>query len=163
MKKRKVNYFGYGANAHKEMMKALIGREPEGYRCVLKEYGLFLQSWSEIPRKAREILKKSWNKDFSSYIVVPCKGVLTWGKVWKLTREERKIVGEWEIHNIWYTPIKVHVYNEKGKKVAAETEIIPIFKTTQKAIQTKRYKNFLNKKKKMLKLARDVRKRYLTQ
>lgn len=162
MTDQEVLYFGYGANAHPEMIEALIGRTPEGFRAVLRGHGLFVQSWLEIPLKARALLEKNWDKNFRSYIVTPLKDAVTWGMAWKLTKQERAIVGEWEMHEIWFQPIKVEIFDEQGENYLAETEVIDDFKITGLPIQERDYENFPFQKEKMLEIARLVRKEFLS-
>ena len=161
MKEKEVLYFGYGANAHKDMIKALVGRVPKGFKAKLEDYGLFLQSWLDIPLEAKKTLEEVWDEKFSSYIAVPLKKTEVWGTAWKITPRKRAVIGEWELHHKWYLPVKIKVLNEKGKVFEAETEIIPRFYTKIPAIQEKEYLHFPNDKIKMLKLARKVRKAFL--
>ncbi len=160
MKEKEIFYFGYGANAFSDMMNAIIGRRPKGYPTKLENYALYVQQWNEIPQKAQNALK-SWGPEFSSYIAVPLKGAYLWGTCWSVTQAERDIVGDWEYHHIWYTPIKVKVLNKAGKKVLAQTEMIPKYTPKgQKPITSKRYKAFVANKAKMLRVAVKSRKEY---
>lgn len=161
MKEKVVIYFGYGANAHRDMIKALVGRVPKGFKAKLKDYGLFIQSWLDIPLEAKQTLKEVWDDTFSSYIAVPLKGAVVWGTAWELTERERAIIGAWELHHKWYIPVKIKLADEKGKSFEAETEIIPRFYTKIPAIQEKEYPHFPNNKSKMLKLARKEREEFL--
>ncbi|MEK6915665.1 MAG: gamma-glutamylcyclotransferase family protein [Nanoarchaeota archaeon] len=161
MSEKNVMYFGYGANAHKDMIKALIGRTPKGFKAKLRDYGLFIQSWLDIPLEAKKTLEEAWDESFSSYIAVPLKGVVVWGTAWEITEKERAVIGEWELHHKWYLPVKIKIVDEKGKISEAETEIIPRFYTKVSAIQEKEYPHFPNDKAKMLKLARKLRKDFL--
>lgn len=161
MTEKKIIYFGYGANAHKDMIKALIGRAPSGFKAKLKNYSLYIQSWSSIPLEAKKILEVVWDKNFSSYIAIPKKNGVVWGTAWRMTKKEREIIGEWELHPKWFIPIKVKVIDEDGNAHEAETEIIPQSYTRKKAIIEKEYSYFPNNKRKMLKLAKEVRKEYL--
>ena len=160
MSEKKIFYFGYGANAHKDMIKALLGRVPEGFKAKLENYGLFIQAWLDIPLEAKKILEKTWDESFSSYIAVPLKRATIWGTAWEITERERAIIGEWELHHKWYLPVHVTITNEEGKTFEAETEIIPRFYRKIPAIQDKEYPHFPNDKAKMLKLAREVRKKF---
>ncbi|MGD9276396.1 MAG: gamma-glutamylcyclotransferase [Candidatus Pacearchaeota archaeon] len=158
---KEILYFGYGANAHKDMIRALIGRAPKGFRAKLKNYGLFVQSWKDIPSSVREILGNVWGTNFNSYIAIPLKGATTWGTAWKITRTERNIIGEWEFHNKWFTPVNINIEDEKGKTFGAETEIILNFKPREPLVNKKSYPFFVTNKKEILKVARKVRKKFL--
>jgi hypothetical protein len=161
MNNKKILYFGYGANAHKDMIKALVGRVPRGFKARLDNYGLFIQPWSKISSKAKKTLKNNWDKKFSSYIAVPLKGSLIWGTAWEITKEERAIIGKWELHYKWYFPRDIKIFDEKNRMFNAQTEIILKYSTKKSAIQDKAYPNFPNSKSKMLKLAREDRKEFL--
>ena len=140
------------------MIEALLGRKIKGKKATLKNYGLFLQSFSEIPLKAQSLLQKSgWGETFLSYIITPCKTSVVHGTLWEMTQKERDIIGEWELHNLWYTPVRTKV--RLGSKIlAVQTEILPIYSSDQKPIQTEKYLRYPNSKKKMLIIARNLRK-----
>jgi hypothetical protein len=40
--RRIIRYFGYGANASPDMMKAIIGRKPSGFSAWLEGYELWI-------------------------------------------------------------------------------------------------------------------------
>ncbi|MDP3728838.1 MAG: gamma-glutamylcyclotransferase family protein [bacterium] len=159
---KKIFYFGYGANAYPEMIEALLGRKAKGKKAILKDYGLFLQSFSEVPSKAQSLLQKcGWGKTFLSYIITPCKGSVVHGTLWEMTSQERAIIGEWELHHFWYIPIKVRIDTKNKKGILVQTEIIPQYSTDKKPIIKEKYSSFPNAKTKMLHLARKVRKEFL--
>lgn len=159
---QKILYFGYGANASKEMMRSLIGRVPNGFKAKLKDYGLFVQGWKEIPLIARNSLRKSWNSSFSSYVAVPLKNEVVHGIAWKIKKSERAVISSWELHGKWYKPIKVKIENSGGEFFDAQTEIIYDFNFRgREIISGEDYTYFLNDKEKMLKLARKVRSEFL--
>lgn len=130
-------YFGYGANKDIEMLEAIIGRRPEGEKAVLKDFELCIQKWEEIPEKARETLKKHWNKDFRSYVIKPSKGKQVSGMLWNITESEHKHIEKWELHNIWYEPVKIKL---NGKNAVTE-------------VFNSHYNAYINDKKKMLEVA----------
>lgn len=146
-----IRYFGYGANASADMMKALIGRKPTGYVAWLEGYELWIQSWQEVPANARKILKNCWNPDFMTYCVSPKQGKKAKGRVWFLTRDERRQVSKWEF---WYQSVKVRVRMKDGRLTGAETEIVKRQPSNKIELDGERYKLFLNNKKKMLKIAK---------
>ncbi len=136
-----VFYFGYGANKDIEMIEAIVGRRPESEKAVLKDFELCIQNWEEIPEKAKEDLKKVWNKKFRSYVIKPSKGKEVAGTLWNITEQEHKHIAKWEMHNMWYEPVKIKV---NGKK--AITEVFHF-----------NYNAYLNDKNKMLEVARKTR------
>lgn len=152
--RRTIRYFGYGANASAEMMKAIIGRKPSGIVAQLKNYELQIQSWREIPPKVRKLLRKQWKSEFRTYCVNPRQGEKVNGRVWLVTPKERRLISKWEF---WYRPITVKVRVQSGKLVTAETEMVRKPATRKKRINGKRYRFFLNSKRRMLEIAEKVR------
>jgi hypothetical protein len=144
------------------MIKAIIGRLPEGYPATLQGFELCIQTWAEIPDKAKEILSPPWSKDFKAYFLRPTlkpfKKVK--GTVWLISREERKLIDNWELNGIWY-----QVYLLKFLKPAnniSQIEIQVINKPKiEKIINGFLYRNFLNNKERMLQVAERVRKNFL--
>lgn len=149
-------YFGYGANSSPLMMEAIIGRRPEGFKAKLMGYALYVQAWEEIPEAAKKILQPSWDKDFRSYIAVPEEGALTWGMAWYLTSEELPMVGNWELHGIWYTPIQVQIVDLSGRSFEGETEVI-LSTNSPMRIDGETYPIFLNDQEQMIRVAEETR------
>ena len=159
VKNKEVFYFAYGSNPHTEMIKAIVGRKPEGFDYELKGYELCVQSWKDIPNESQKILKIWWDKSFKSYSLRKNTLKSVYGRIWKLTREERNLVGNWELHNIWYKPIKIK--RKINNKIAIiETEMIKNNEMTP-VINSQHYPNFLVDKNKILKVAKIVREAYL--
>ena len=152
----KIVYFGYGTNRDRAMINAIVGRYPKGFNAKLENFELFIQPWSAIPKKAKNILKKEWKGDFRSYCIRPKEGKATFGMAWYLTKKERGLIGNWELHNIWYKPIKVNIKDKREKVFHAETEIV-LDKKTKSNVSGGKYKAFINEKEKMLKVARKIR------
>ncbi len=115
-----IIYFGYGANRSADMMKAIIGRKPEGVPAMLIDYELCIQRWGEIPDKVKMILAKCG----------------------------------WEMHELWYTPARVQLRDDKS--LAAQTEIIGDHAIKQ-VVTRENYRTFLNPKAQMLEVANNVR------
>ncbi|MEK6845878.1 MAG: gamma-glutamylcyclotransferase family protein [Nanoarchaeota archaeon] len=160
---KKVLYFGYGANKNPEMIAAIIGRKPCGFPAKLFNYGLFIQSWKDIPVKARKILREtsSFEEGFKSYCISPSKGKSTQGMVWTITRLERQLIGAWELHGVWYKPIVVDVTTLNGKIIKnVETEVIRS-KEIKQFMLGNRYKAFPNDQRIMLMEARKTREEFL--
>jgi len=157
-----VQYFGYGANRNPEMMEAIVGRVPEGYPAKISGFELCVESWEDIPEPARRILSSSWDSSFRSYCVRPSgnlRGSVK-GHVWKLTREERRLVGNWEMTGLWYKVFVLQYPIYPSREVQIEIQVINDPKV-KKVFSGRRYKTYLNKPKKMLNVARETRESYL--
>src|SRR3989338_899309 len=161
MARYNVFYFSYGSNLYPEMIKAIICRKPNGFKYELKGYELCLQNWNEIPKKARKVLKRFWDKSFKSYILVKSPKKSVNGIIWKISKEEHELIGQWELHGLWYTPITLK-RKIGNKNVILKTEI---FKG-KKAAPVKNKKGhppFPVKKEKILYVANITREEYLSE
>lgn len=157
---KKVLYFGYGTLSSSEMMKAIIGRKPKGIRAKLNNYELCVQKWREIPSSAKRILRENWDSKFLSYFIRPKKGKTVFGKVWYLTKQEKKLVENWELIDLWYQSIKVRVRDYRGNIIKAESYMIND-KNTKHVVKGRNYRLFLNGRIKMLKMAAKARENML--
>ncbi len=155
-----VQYFGYGANRDPAMMAAIIGREPEGSPAKLSGFELGIMKWPEIPEKARNMLKGSWDESFRSYGVRPtgnqAKAVV--GHVWKITRAERRLIDNWELTGEWYKVFTLQYELAPNKEEQIEIQVIE--EPIRQIVSGRRYKTFLNDKKKMMKVAAACREQY---
>lgn len=146
-----IRYFGYGANASPDMIKAIIGRKPSGFVVRLEDFELWVQSWQDIPSSVRKILKNNWTLDFRTYCISPKRGKKVKGHVWLLTPEERQLVSKWEF---WYQPIKTKIKIQDGSSMTVETEIVKKSSLNKDELNGERYKFFLNNKRQMLNIAK---------
>lgn len=153
---KNIFYFSFGANKTSEMMNAIIGRTPKGFPAILENYELFVQSWKNIPKNAKKILKSNWDSKFKSYCGRPKKGKIIFGTAWYISKQERKLVGNWELHNIWSKNKIVNVRDKRGRVYRAQTDIVNDFKT-KNVVSGEKYKPFVVNKNKILKVARKVR------
>lgn len=151
----KVLYFSYGANADDRMIKAIIGRLPEGQPAYIKGYELCVQKLKDIPKKPKEILRQEWDESFESYVVRRGKGKV-YGTLWVITSEEREMIRRWElIPEGWYHDTNFVAFLEDGSKLRAVGEIIdnqPI----DRVIEIKNYPKFLMKKDLICRIANKV-------
>ncbi len=157
---KKVLYFSYGTLSSSEMMKAIIGRKPKGIRAKLDNYELCVQKWKEIPSSAKRILRENWDSKFLSYFIRPEKGKTIFGKVWYLTKQEKKLVENWELIGLWYHSIKVRVRDYRGHVIKAESYMIDD-KNIKHVVKGRNYRLFLNERIKMLKVAAKARENML--
>lgn len=157
-----VQYFGYGANRSPEMMEAIIGRVPEGFPAKISGFELCVETWDDIPEPARHILSGSWDNTFRSYCVRPSGNLRSSvkGHVWKLTREERRLVDNWEMTGLWYNVFIFQYPVSPNQEVQIEIQVIDDPKV-KKVFSGQRYKTYLNKPKKMLEIAKKTRELYL--
>ena len=140
-----INYFGYGALASPEMIEALIKRKPEGSDFYLNNYELYIQKWDELPEKVREALAEKWGSSFRTYCIRPSQGRRVFGKLWKITPEERELIRDYEF---WYEPVKL-----EQERVVIETEVFED-SSIQEVISGNDYQPFLNDRDKTLDMAR---------
>lgn len=156
-----VEYFGYGANRTPEMIEAIIGRIPEGYPATFSGFELCIQTWDEIPESAKKILSPPWDKTSKTYVVRPTNtsSKFVKGTVWKLTRQERAIIDNWEVTGHWYK-MYVMQFTKGDERTQIEIQVIDDPKI-KKVINATLYKNFLNSKEQMLKVARRCRETFL--
>lgn len=153
-----VYYFGYGANRDPAMMQAIIGRIPEKHEAKLFGFELGIQSWSDIPEKVRQRLAPGWDETFRSYVVRPTQNASDYvkGVIWKLTRHERSLLDAWELTGDWYTPQVTQYETAQGHAVQMEVQAV-VDQPISTLLKAKRYKNFINSKEKMLKIAESLR------
>ncbi len=152
-----IHYFGFGVNCSGEVLCELLGRNPKGFDAVLLDYELCVQKWSELPRRVQKIVEKVWAPTLRSYFIRPRRGKKVEGRVWLVTKEERKLIEEWEF---WHTPVHATVDKKGGGKIRAETEMLRNYKIGTVVDGTK-YPLFLNGKSNHIRVARHVRGLYL--
>jgi len=157
-----VQYFGYGANRHPTMMKAIIGRVPEGYPATISGFELCIQNLGQMPPDVQKILSPPWDETFRSYILRPASSYHPKpirGMVWKLTPEERKLIDFWEMTGIWYKKF-VLAYQKPDENVQIEIQIVDD-QPVAEVLHHRKYKSYLNNKRKMWNVAMKLRERYL--
>jgi len=157
-----IYFFGYGADKDADMMKAVIGRVPKGEKAAVSGFELCVQSLADLPFAAQKIVKRSWDESdhFKSYAIRPSKNMdsIVTGTMWELTPFERKLVDNWELTELWYNVFFLTI--EASKKIQVEIQVIND-QQIRRIINGKRYKTFLNSKKKMLETATQCRLEYL--
>ena len=158
----KVQYFGYGANRTPEMMEAILGRVPKGYPATLSGFELCIQSWEEMPEQVKKLLQPSWNSKFRTYFVRPVNRstAIVKGKVWVITKQERQIIDNWELTGQWYKVYAMQFHKSEDQVTQIEIQVMDTPAAT-KVVNGKLYKNFLNSKEKMLRVARRNREQFL--
>ena len=160
---RKGYFFGYGADQEEDMISAITGHKPKIIgKAVLHDYELRIQELSEITTKGinvREMLRKNWGDSFKSYVIVPKKGAMISGVLFRLSIIDRNLVDEWELVQLgWYERIFVTVELIKTrKKYRAETQILSP-KQTAKTVAKPGYRSWLMPKRMFLEIARKYRK-----
>jgi hypothetical protein len=156
-----IFYFGYGANRNASMMKAIVGRVPDGFEAQVSGFDLCIQTWNEMSETVQKFLTPSWTKKFRSYVLRPSNDSshVVHGHIWRLTRKERKLIDNWEMTNVWYNIFVLSVCeNDK----CAHVEIQVVYDTNiKKTVNGKRYRTFLNSPRKMLKVASQCRRNFL--
>lgn len=158
-----IKYFGYGANRSAPMMEAIIGRRPAGFEAILPGYELCVQTWGQMPRKVRKnLLEQNWGPEFRTYAARAAddKAKRVAGVVWSITGQERALLANWELDELWYDPVNVSVVDGRGRVVErVDTQIID--DPALAVVNGKRYRVFLNDRAKHLAVARRVGAAYL--
>ncbi len=159
-----VLYFGCGTSEHRELIVALFDRVPENFRAKLNNYGLFLETWEDIPVNARKILINFWpDQNFRSWLILPWPKAEVWGRAWVITDEEMAIVGEWELRGLWFSEGDVIIENEQGLNFPAKTEkTYYAFQPTNGPANSLNFQIYPNPKHLMIVAARTVRQEFLS-
>lgn len=155
-----IYFFGYGADRDPEMMEAIIGRRPRGQGASIAGFELGIQSFGDIPSKARKIIQQSWDHRFQSYVIRPAKDMhaVVTGTMWELTPSERKLIDNWELTGLWYDVFLI----AKGAPHPMQMELQIIQdQPIRHLVDGKHYKTFLNSKEKMFEVATRCRHEYL--
>jgi len=153
-----IQYFGYGANRDPEMMKAIVGRVPQGTFATVSDFELCIQDWPCLLPKVQEMLTPSWDTNFKSYVLRASTNASTRkvrGMVWNITKEERHMIDNWELTGEWY-----HVFTLQFGDIQLEIQVIDN-QPVEKVVMSPIYKTFLNDKKRMIKTAERARQWYI--
>ncbi|MDZ4385529.1 MAG: hypothetical protein U0944_03890 [Candidatus Moranbacteria bacterium] len=168
MEKRILNYFGYGTNRDLEMMAAMIGRRDiEGKKGRLLSFELCIQKASDIADKIletaptktspREIVTSTFDENFELYIIRPKENAITYGTIWKLTKEEYGLVRDWELLDFgMQEDIKAVAMDEDGKVINVITHgsMSPNMPASR-VIEGPDYEDYIVPKEAILKVAAD--------
>ena len=167
MSKEAVTYFAYGANADPEMIKAIVGREPDGEPATLNDFQLVLQRAHEIPEPVQKILQGKWSKQeietFETYAIRRKQGAAVIAMAWELTPAERALVDNWELNDgLWYQKTDVQIVTPTRGLIAASTEIIDDPLLTPAEALRPDLPAFVNSQSRMVEVAEAVRADYLS-
>lgn len=83
-------YFGFGANAHPEMMEALLDRTPIGTPAILRDHKLVIEHFEHMPAHAKEVIRQGGLysdadlENFVSYAIHPSSGEEVRGMAWQI-------------------------------------------------------------------------------
>lgn len=160
MENKKILYFCYGASRSPNMMKAIIGRRPRGFKYELNGYELCLQYWNEIPKKVKNILSRHWDKSFRSYSIKQSPRKSVWGVVWIISKEEYALAGNWELRGMWYKKVRLKRKIHSKNKIILTEMVNP--KGLKPVKESKNYTDFPVSKKKIISVANKVRKEFLS-
>lgn len=99
-----VLYFGFGSNAHPDMIEAICGNLPElvAANAELHDHQLAIQHLTEIPDRggdynARAILNNVWDDTFRTWITQLHPGSTVPGVIWRLTPTQDAALRDWEL------------------------------------------------------------------
>src|SRR6185369_880419 len=119
-----IYFFGYGADKDADMMKAIVGRVPKGEKATISGFELCVQTLADLPFKAQQIVKNSWDHSFRSYALRASKNMNSTveGMMWELSPLERKLIDNWEITGFWFDVFLMNL--EAPRKMQLEIQVI---------------------------------------
>lgn len=151
-------YFGFGANSHPDMIRAITGRGAVSVPARLDGFVLCIESFQNIAKEAQKVLARHWDKNFVSYGIVRQLGSSCTGRLWILTNTQREAVKQWELTGIWSHEVPVtasiHLFGIPFS-VSAESEELRHQRV--QIVPKKSYRRFIVSKKKILSVAALVR------
>lgn len=166
-----VLYFGYGANRDPRMIEAITGNKNlVGKPAVLKDWELCVQRFDQIPSEIipsapapfspQDAVRRSWNEDFSTYVIRPAKGKEVHGTMWELTPQDRELLRDWELIDFgWYKGVSVEIETEDGK-LQVQTEVLGDGQGIDRVVDGQDYPTFLNELTDFQRNAEQSRKEY---
>lgn len=155
-------YFGFGANSHPDMIRAVTGRGALSIPATVHGFALCIEKFCNITPKAQEILKRHWDESFVSYGIINKSGASVSGRLWLLTDAQREAIRNWEIIGMWShdcaVNAKVSIF---GIPISVRAESEELHGTHVTIVPGDHYEPFIVPKEKILVVAADVRKNFL--
>lgn len=165
-------YVGYGANRDLDMIRAITGQDPEvmATDVKIKDVELCVQELKQItdevspsapePISPLEIMGPAWrNKGkFETYGIRPQPGSEVGATLFRLTKEQRAAIAEWELVPFdWYQIMSVDVALPDGAVIQAETEGFNNNQAIDRVVDGGNYITYLSNQDAMLAVAEEVR------
>lgn len=150
-----VLYFGFGANRDIEMIRAITSRSAIGVPAMLHGYHLCVESFKNIPVRARRILAEQWDEMFVSYGIICDPETSVYGTLWLLTDRQRVAVLKWELeglwsHNICDVPVTIDLF---GISIPVRAVSEELRHQNVQLVDDKNYETFIVPKERILKVA----------
>ena len=140
------------------MIHAITGWPAIGVPAWILHFQLCIVAMKDIPLQARQIIAKQWGEEFSSYGIVSMPEQRVKGFLWLLTDQQSKRIRQWELVGIWSNAVNVtveisvlgfHFLVPAVSEQLLDQEVVHVDGT--------RYKTFILSKKRILHIARKVR------
>lgn len=151
-------YFGFGANSHPEMIRAITGRGALSIPAKLRGFSLCVESFKDICKEAQVILSNHWDAQFVSYGIARDPNGSLEGRVWLLTRKQRDLIKQWELTGTWSYEVKTRVeVSMFGCTFSIPVESEELRHQRVQMVSGVSYEPFIAPKEKILSVARMVR------
>ncbi|MEK7632892.1 MAG: hypothetical protein AAB473_03810 [Patescibacteria group bacterium] len=157
-------YFGFGANCHPDMIRAITGHGALSFPATITGFALCIESFQHIAKAAQHILRNHWDESFVSYGIACKPGASVCGRIWLLTNAQREAVKNWEIIGIWSHECTVKATMRIfGAPITITAESEELYGKHVKIVPGENYEPFIVPKEKVLAVATLVRQQRRTE
>lgn len=152
MKKKIV--FTFGTLFDPQVIKALLGEEPENFLASLEGFSIYKGKEKHLPKKVKKYLAPKYDlKNFSFLFVKPdnTENYCIQGKAYIINPKQEKILDIWEQYPNWYDKMNIIIKDSKGKEYNAY-----VYTVKHDGEELKNYKRIVNNFEEVIKNARLV-------
>jgi len=156
------------------MMAAITGVHKDrlkGTPATLEGYKLAVQRLDQVPNtisqeapapvSPRDLLKESWDDDFTSYVIEPDPEGRVSGVIWELTLDERERVRDWELIDFgWYKDCEGQATDAEGRSISVITERLGDHQMVDREVDGMHYETWLNAPERFEIVAEKARQEY---
>ncbi len=151
-------YFGFGANSHPDMIRAITGQGALSFPATITGFALCIESFQYITKVAQNILRNHWDESFVSYGIVKRSKASVSGRLWLLTNAQREAIRNWEIIGVWSHECSVQAtISLLGLPISIPAESEELLGNHVTIVPGDHYEPFIVPKEKILAVATDVR------
>lgn len=153
-------YFGFGANAHPDMIRAITGKGALSVSASIHDFALCIESLRSMAPATQAVLRNHWDSTFVSYGIIRKPGASVHGRLWLLTNAQREAIRAWELVGVWSHNVKLQVRTSIlgfPILVSGETEELRVDESLVTTVPGNHYKPFIVPKKRILSVATLVR------